>query len=112
MENFLLKVLISALAIFLVGKATRLYHVYDFLTAFFAALVLALINMLIRPLLIILTLPLTIITFGIFLLFINGFCLMLVSYIVPKFKINGCLHATIAAIFISIVTILLEYLIY
>lgn len=109
MENLLLKFLILALSIYIVGKVTRLFYVADFFTAFLAAIFLAIINTIIRPILIILTLPFTILTFGIFLIFINGFSLLLVSSLIPKFKVDGCFVGGIAAMLISLVNMLLEF---
>jgi len=110
MEDFILKILITALSIYLVGKLTSLFYVEDFLTAIILALVLSLVNFLVKPILIIVTIPITILTLGIFLFFINGFCLLLASKFVLKFRINGCLNATIAAVLISFFSSLIEWL--
>jgi putative membrane protein len=112
MELFVLKLLFMALAIFIVSKITHLYKVDSFLTAILVALLLAVVNAIIRPILIFLTFPITILTLGIFLLFINGFMLIIVSKLVPKFQIHGCFTAAIASIFISLFTLLLEWIFY
>ncbi|MBN1326341.1 MAG: phage holin family protein [Candidatus Cloacimonetes bacterium] len=103
MEPFILKIIILAISIFLVGKITRLYRVDDLLTALITALLLALVNTLVKPLIIILTLPLTILTLGLFLFIVNGISLLIVSSLFPRFKIEGCFTAALAAILISIV---------
>ncbi|OQX70945.1 MAG: hypothetical protein B6D62_03145 [Candidatus Cloacimonas sp. 4484_275] len=108
---FLIKILITALSIYLVGKLTSLYYVEDFVTAIVAALVLAVINFFVKPFLIFITFPLTIITLGIFLFFVNGFILLLVSKFVPKFRLEGCLNATIASVLISIFSSLIQWFI-
>ncbi len=110
MNYLIIRFLILAFAIYLVSKASRLFYVADFFTALIAAVLLAVVNIVVRPVLIVLTLPFTLITLGIFIFFINGFCLMLVSKLIPKFEIEGCFSATAAALLISIVTMLLELL--
>ena len=72
-------------------------------TAILAALVLGLVNALIRPLLVILTLPVTVITLGLFLLVINALMLWLASSIIPGFTIDTFFTAVLAAIFLMIV---------
>lgn len=110
MNLLIIKFLIMAFSIYIVGKVTRLFYVADFLTALLAAVLLAAVNAVVRPILIFLTLPITILTLGIFLIFINGFCLLLVSKFIPKFKVDGCFVGGIAAILISLVNMLLEIL--
>lgn len=99
-----------AFSIYLVGKLTKLFFVEDFFTALVAALILALVNAVVRPVLVFLTIIPTILTLGLFLFLINGFCLIIVSKIVPKFKVEGCFTAAIASILISIVNLILEWL--
>lgn len=110
MNDFAIRLIILAASIYLVGKLTRLFHVKDFLTAIIAALLLALVNLVVRPVLIILTIPLTILTFGLFLFFINGFMLLLVSKLVPTFKVYGCFTAALSAFLISLVNLFLHRL--
>jgi len=76
-----------------------------------AALLLGLVNAVVRPILIFLTLPLTLITLGLFLLVINALMLMLVSALVKGFKVNGFWTAFWAAIFIAIVSFITNRLI-
>ena len=111
MNLIIIKFLILAFSIYLVGKATRLFYVEDFFTALFAAVILALVNTIVRPVLIFLTIIPTILTLGLFLFLINGFCLLIVSKLVPKFKVQGCFTAALASILISIVKMLLEVVI-
>jgi len=110
MELLLLKIIILAASIYLVGKLTKLFLIDDFITALISAVLLALVNALVKPLLIILTLPITIVTLGIFLLFVNGICLQIVSALLPRFRTTGCLTSAIAALLISLVNVLLEWL--
>ena len=75
-----------------------------------AALLLGFANALVRPVLIFLTLPLTIVTLGLFLLVINGLMLLLVAKLVNGFKVTGLWTAIFASIFISLLSMLLASL--
>ena len=110
MTDFFLRLLILALSIYLVGKITKLFIVEGFITAIITAIILALVNVIIRPVLVLITFPLTILTLGIFLLFVNGLCLIIVSALVPRFKIVGCINSAIAALLISVTNLTLEWL--
>ena len=74
------------------------------LAALAAAFVLGLVNAVIRPIFILLTLPVTVFTLGIFLLVINGLLLWLVSGIVPGFHVNGFLGAVAGSMLISAIS--------
>lgn len=73
-------------------------------TLFIAALLLGLANAVIRPIVILLTIPLTLVTFGLFLLVINALMILLVSSVVPGFKVSGFWTAFFASIFITILS--------
>ena len=83
-------------------------RVDGFMGALVASFILGIVNAVIRPILILLTLPLTVFTFGFFLLIINGFMLGLVSYFVPGFYVSGLGGAIIGSILISIVSWILS----
>ena len=70
-----------------------------------AALVLGFANALVKPLLIVLTLPLTLLTFGLFILVINALMLLLVSRLVKGFRLSGFWTAFFASLFISVLSI-------
>lgn len=106
---FLLKILIQTAAILLIAYlAPVLIRVDGFVAAMAAAFVLGLVNSVLKPLFIIFTLPLTVLTFGLFLLVINGLMLWLVSAVVPGFHVNGFAGAVVGSLFISIVTWILS----
>src|SRR6476646_7681912 len=77
-----------------------------------AALLLGLVNAVVRPILIVLTLPLTLVTLGWFLLVINALMLMLVSALVSGFKVNGFWTALFASLFMVVLSILLNALLW
>ena len=72
-----------------------------------AALLLGFANAIVKPLLIVLTLPLTLLTFGLFLLVINALMILLVSALVKGFRVSGFWTALFASLFVSILSILI-----
>jgi len=103
--NFLTRLVTSSLAIIIVTYLLRPGVTVDEpVTAIIVAAVLALLNMVIKPLLIILTLPITIVSLGLFLLVINALMVMLAANIVPGFHVNGFWWALLFSIILSIVT--------
>ncbi len=79
-------------------------HVDSLTTAIIAAAILGIINAFLRPVLLILTLPLTILTLGVFTFVLNAFMLLLVAYFVPGLEIDGFSWAFLGALIISIVS--------
>lgn len=74
------------------------------LTAVITAIVLALLNASIKPLLIFLTLPVTIVTLGVFILVINALMILLAAAVVPGFQVDGFWHAFLFSIILSLIT--------
>lgn len=102
MKNFF-KILLTALAVIVLASFLPGIDVGDnYLTAFVVAIVIALLNMFVRPLLIFLTLPATIITFGLFLLVINAVIVLIAGKIVDGFYVSGFFTALIFSILLSI----------
>jgi putative membrane protein len=89
MSKLLVHLLVSALLLWLVSQIVTGIHIANFGYALLAALVLGVVNFLVRPILIIVTLPITIITLGLFLIVINALMLMLTGAIVPGFQVSG-----------------------
>ena len=86
------------------------FHVNDFKTALLAAVVLAIINTFIKPVLLFLTFPLTIITLGLFIFVVNAIVLYLAALVVPGLRIEGFLPAILAAVVLSVVSTILSML--
>ena len=78
------------------------------LAAFILAVILGVINTFIRPVLVMLTLPLSIVTLGLFVLVINALLVMLASYIVPGFAVAGFWYAFLFGIVLAIVSYVLQ----
>ncbi len=74
------------------------------LAFFIAAIMVGLVNATIRPMVQLMALPLSIVTFGIFALVINGACLLLAAFLTPGFSVDGCFTAIFASIVLSIVS--------
>jgi putative membrane protein len=102
--GFLIRVLVNGVAIYLVAQIVPGITVDGVLTAVGAGLVLGLINAIVRPILIVLTLPVTLLTLGLFLFVLNAFCLWLTSQLVRGFEV----HALFGALLVSVVSWLLS----
>lgn len=111
MNGFLLRALISALGLWLAAAIVPGLHVAGFGTLVIASLLLGVVNAVVRPVLFILTLPITVITLGLFLLVINAAMLALVAWILPGFAITGFFSALFGSIVVSIVSWLASYFI-
>ncbi|MBN1254496.1 MAG: phage holin family protein [Deltaproteobacteria bacterium] len=106
---FIIRLLINMVAILIIAYLVpKVIQVESWMAAMVAAFVLGIVNTFVRPLLVLLTLPLTLVTFGFFLLTINGLLLWLVSAVVRGFNVNGFLGALVGAILISIVSWILS----
>lgn len=96
--------LIITVAILLASQFVPGIRVDNLTTAVIAACVLGLINIFVKPILVFLTLPLSILTLGVFYFFINAFLLKLVSYFVTGFQIDNFFSAFLGSLVISIVS--------
>ncbi|HVO25628.1 MAG TPA: phage holin family protein [Candidatus Margulisiibacteriota bacterium] len=103
---------LSALSIVIVAHLIPGFEVRSFGTALIAAVVIGLINASIGIVVKLLTLPLTILTFGLFLLVINALMLLFASALVPGFIVSGFLPAFFGAIVLSLVNTVLRELVF
>lgn len=103
MNGFLLRWFIGSLGLWLAATVVPGIYVAGVGTLVTAALLLGVVNAIVRPLLIILTLPITVITLGLFLLVINAAMLGLVALLLPGLVISGFFSALLGSIVISIV---------
>lgn len=102
--KILIRLLVSALAAMLTSYLLPGVRLEDFITALLLALVLAVLNLLVKPLLVILTLPATILTLGLFLLVINAIIILLASEIVPGFRVDGFWWALLFSLVMTIIS--------
>ncbi|WP_291868632.1 phage holin family protein [Maribacter sp.] len=98
----ILRLLLSALAVILLAQILPNVGIDNYVTAIIVALVLSLLNFIVKPILIIFTLPVTILTFGLFLLFINAFIILLADYLIDGFYVSGIWSALIFSLLLSI----------
>ena len=108
----LLTWLINALALLIITYLVPSIHIRSFGTALIIAIVLGLINAIIRPVLIILTLPVTMLTLGLFILVVNALCFWLCSTLLKGFEVSGFWSAFFGSILYSIVSWLLSALVF
>lgn len=100
--NFLLRLLLSALAVLLLANILPGVTVDSYGIAVLVAVVLSLLNLIVKPLLIILTLPVTLITLGLFLLVINAVIILLASKLVTGFWVDGFWTALLFSLLLSL----------
>jgi putative membrane protein len=107
LTHFLLHWSITALSLWVASYIFSGLKFDDTMSLIVSALLLGFANAIIKPVLIILTLPLTLLTFGLFVLVINALMIMLVAWLVKGFKVSGFWTAFFASIFISVLSIVM-----
>ena len=105
--KFVLNILLTAVIVIITAYLLPGVHVSDFLTAIIVAFVLALLNGFLKPLLVFLTIPITILTFGLFLLVINAIIILLAGSLVSGFYVDGFLWALLFSLIMSLLSYLL-----
>jgi putative membrane protein len=108
MMRLLLIWLINTIALFVLPLILQSVQIDSFTTALVAALVLGLINTLIRPILILLTFPVTVLTLGLFILVVNGLMFWAASDLVQGFQVAGFYSAVLGALIYSVISWLLS----
>jgi len=108
--RLLLHWILNAVALLIVARIVPGVSVHDPIAALVAAVGLGLANALIRPILVLMTLPVTILTLGLFLLVINGALFWAVSALMPGFHVDGLLAGVLGALLYSVLTGLLSLL--
>ncbi|WP_425391327.1 phage holin family protein [Ekhidna sp.] len=105
--NVLVKILLSSIGVIIASYLLPGVYIDDFITAVIIAVLLSLLNATVKPLLIILTIPITVVTFGLFLLVINALIILMTSSIVPGFDVDGFWWALIFSLLLSLINALL-----
>lgn len=103
----LLRTLLSALAVIALAHFLPGVHVDNFVTAIWVAIALGIFNFFVKPFLIILTLPITIITLGFFLLVVNALIIQLADYFISGFQVDGLWWAILFSLLLSLLQSLL-----
>lgn len=103
--HFIIRLLINALALWLIAKYVPGFTMTgSFWTPIIAALIFGIVNALVRPIVLLLTLPLTVVTLGLFIIIVNALMFWLVTWITPNFKVSGFVPALIGAIIMMVVS--------
>ncbi len=106
--NFIIRLLVTAAVAYGLAHFLSGVHIPDFKDAVIFALVLAVLNAIIKPILVILTLPITIITLGLFLFVINAIIILLADKAMDGVKIDGFMWALIFSLILSLISSLLQ----
>jgi putative membrane protein len=102
--NIILRIIISAVVAFALSYILSGVHIQSFISALILAIVLGLLNLFVKPILIILTLPITIFTFGLFLFVINALIILLAAKFVNGFRVDGFWWALLFSLLLSVLT--------
>ncbi|MFC5497197.1 phage holin family protein [Caenimonas terrae] len=105
MTDFLLQWAVTAVSLWLASLLFKGIKFDSTGALVVSALLLGLANAVVKPLLIILTLPLTLVTFGLFILVINALMMLLVAWLIKGFKVSGFWTAFFAGVFVSVLSI-------
>lgn len=105
--GIILQIVISGLAVIIAAYILPGISVADFFTGIVIAALLALLNMTVKPVLIFLTIPITLVTLGLFLLVINAFIVIIAAQIIPGFVVDGFWWALLFSIILSLINSLL-----
>lgn len=111
MPNFLLTWLLAAVSLVITAYLVPGFVINSFVAALIAAVMLGLVNAIIRPILVLLTLPITIVSLGLFLFIVNAITIWLAGYLTPGFDVNGFIPALIGSIVLTIVSSVLNRLV-
>lgn len=108
--RLLIRFIGSAMVVSILAMIIPGISISGFVPAMLLVLILALLNVLVKPVLVLLTIPATLLTFGLFLLVINAFIVLLASAVAPGFRVDGFLPAFLFALANSVVSYLLSYI--
>jgi putative membrane protein len=106
--GIIIKILITAVAAFVAAYFLPGVEIADIKTTIIVAIVLALLNTFLKPILVWLTIPITIITLGLFLLIINAIIVKLADYFIDGFTVQGWLSAILFSLIVSVVSYVLD----
>ncbi len=110
-KRFLLKLTVTSIALLVVVKICPWAEVHDPVALLVTALLLGIFNSILRPLLILLTLPINIVTFGLFIFVINGLILYIIARLVPGFELASIWAAILTSMLVSLTAGIINWLI-
>jgi putative membrane protein len=100
--NYIIKILLTAFAVFILGNILPGIVIDNYTTAIIVAVILGLLNLIAKPIFVILTIPLTIISLGLFLFVINAIIVMIAGYFIDGFLVTNIFWALLFSIILSI----------
>jgi putative membrane protein len=106
--NLIIRLLLNAIAVFALANILNGVHLDGYATAIVVALVLSILNLIVKPVLVILTLPITIVTLGLFMFVINTCIILLASNFVSGFEIPSFWTAMLFSVLLSILQSILQ----
>ena len=101
--KFLIKLLITAIVVVLLSKVLPGVETSGYFTAIMVALAISILNFIVKPILVLFTLPVTILTLGLFLLVINAIIILLADWFVSGFSVDGFFPALIFSLLLAII---------
>jgi len=107
--HLLIRLLLNALAFWLIAKYVPGFHMSGAWTPLIAAIIFGIVNAIVRPIVLLLTLPLTIVTLGLFIIIVNALMFWLVTWITPNFKADGFGPVLIGAIIMMIWSLIVSH---
>lgn len=108
--NFIIRLFLSAIAVIIASYLLPGVHVEDFLDALIVAALLALFNAVVKPVLVILTIPITLLTLGLFLLVINAVLILLVDAVAGGFEVDSFWWALAFSLILSLIVAVFDRL--
>jgi putative membrane protein len=108
--HFLLRLLINGIVFYLIAMYVPGIHTTGVAAAVLAAFIFGIVNAIVRPIVLLLTLPLTIVTLGLFIIIVNALMFWLATWIAPGFKVDGFTPALYGGIIMMIVGIITNHL--
>jgi putative membrane protein len=109
--RFLVRLVLNGLAIIIAAWLLPGIHISSTSSALVAGVILGFVNAIVRPVLFFLTLPLTLLTLGLFIFVLNAICFGLTAWLVPGFSVDGFFSAVFGALLVSIVSWILNGLV-
>ena len=109
--RFLVRLLLNGIAIIVAAWLLPGIHITSPFAGLVAGIILGFVNAIVRPVLFVLTLPFTLVTLGLFIFVLNAICFGLTAWLVPGFSVDGFWWALLGALFVSIVSWILNGLV-
>ena len=105
---FIIRLILNALAVYLTANLLEGVSLDSFITAIIVAVVLGIVNTLIKPVLLLLAFPINLLTFGLFAWVINALMILLVDYLVPGFSVASFIWALLFSLVLSVISSVLN----